>query len=112
MSEWMLDDLQETLDPMEDENGVVKVRKHITVVIHKKVTADVPPSSGNLGDTRSAIIYQVGGLWRTNNPAGTGKFKCIGFGIAPVEHPSDFVYWRETWDYIGPWTDPPPEWGV
>lgn len=112
MSTWVLDDLQETLDPQEDENGVVKVRKHVTITIHQRVLASVPPTSGNLGETRAAITYQVGGLWRTNNPSGSGRFKCIGFGISPVEHPGDYVDWRETWDYIGPWEDAPAEWGV
>lgn len=110
MSIWILDDLAETVDVQEDDNGITKVRDHIVIQIHARELANSVPSRLNIRRTMSAITYQVGSMWRTNNPAGTGKFICVGDGLAPIEHPGDYVTRRQTWEYFGPWEDAPPEW--
>lgn len=112
MSTWYLDDLAESFDVKEDENDVVWVRRHIVIQIHILIKANVPPNVLEIGEQRSSITYMVGGLWRQNNPAGSGLFLCVGDGIRPVQNPLDYVSRQQTWEYFGPWVRAPAGWGV
>lgn len=115
MSTWILDDLQETGDIKEDENGTVQVRRHVVITIHCQVLANDPPTTLDLFTSRSSISYQVGGLWRTNNPPGNGassQFICVGDGLRPQENPLDYVVRTQVWEWFGPWQVAPVGWSV
>lgn len=107
---WMLDDLQETVDPSEDESGITGVRNHIVIVIHEQIKAGTLPNVSDLRQVKSAISYMVGGVWKLKNPTGSGRFICVGDGAAPLQPISDFVIRRQTWEYFGPWEPAPAEW--
>lgn len=109
---WMLDDLDESIDVQEDDDQVFQVRDHIVIKIHRQMPSSEIPSRLSIGDVKSSITYSVGGTSKTNNPAGTGKFICVGDGVTPKENPGDFAIRRQTWEYYGPWKAAPAEWNV
>lgn len=110
MSIWILEDLTENVDIQEDDYGVTKVRDHIVIQIKSRILAMNAPRRLAIKTVKAAVSYQVGGSHRINNPAGTGKFICVCDGLAPVEHPLEYLDRRQTWEYFGPWVDPPAEW--
>ena len=110
MSNWMLDDLQETVDVQEDETGVTQVRNHVVIQIHQQVDASTIFSTLDIMKVKAAITYNVGNIIKMNNPQGAGKFICVGDAIAPKEHPMSLVIRRQTWEYFGPWVAAPAEW--
>jgi len=107
---WILDDLSESMDIKEDDSKVTKTRRHVVITIHSQVLASNPPNTLATGDERASITYNVGGLSRSNNPRGEGKFICVGDGLTPIAHPGDYVYRRQTWEWFGPWENAPTGW--
>jgi hypothetical protein len=107
---WFLDDLSEQIDIKEDDSKVTKVRRHLVIQIHMYLTANMPPSTLAIMETKSAVTYHVGSISRSNNPYGTGKFICVADGLTPHGHPSDYIIRRQTWEYFGKWEDAPSEW--
>ena len=112
---WYLDDIQDQPDKKEDIAGNVKVRHHLVIQIHCLIKANLMPTVGDVFQTKSSITCSVGGIWKQYNPPGSGAssaFICVGDGGHPVSNPLDYVIRTQTWEYFGPWIDPPTGWGV
>jgi hypothetical protein len=107
---WTLVDLDDTVDTQEDETGVTQVRNHIIIVIHKQLKLSAVPARRDLKKSRSAISYQLGNIWRMENPSGSGKFICVRDGLKPIGSPLEYIIRTQTWEYYGPWETAPTEW--
>jgi len=106
---WMLDDLDESIDIQEDDDGITQIREHIVIKIHRRMHASEIPSRLSILATQSTVTYHVGAISKTNNPAGSGKFTCVADGVTPEAHPGEFVFRRQTWEFFDLWQTAPPE---
>jgi hypothetical protein len=121
MTDWYLDDLAANIEPREDDNGVVQVRPHITIQIHCRIPVANVPKNLSIGAMVKSVSYQVGDRTQTVNPvcallagssSSTSAFLCVGDGLAPHQHPSDFVVRRMTWEWFGKYVAAPAWWNV
>ena len=110
---WTLDDLQTDMDLRTNADGTMELRKHLTIQIHTKEPIQDTQLPFELLKNMVNMTFMVGDQLRTiSTGASTGRFVCVGDGIAPVELPSNFIIRRQTWEFFGKWQPIPPYWEV